>query len=80
MTIESDLQEFIAGQVVADGDDIAVDEPLIRSGRLDSMGLLQVLGFIEERFSVYLAETGSPSDFESVAALASAIRRVRGES
>ena len=43
------------------------------------MGLLQVLGFIEERYGVYLSETGSPSDFESVATLAAAIRQQRGE-
>jgi len=56
-----------------------IDEPLIRSGRLDSMGLLQVLGFIEQRYGVRLTETGSPEDFETVAALAAAVRRARGE-
>jgi acyl carrier protein len=80
MSIESDLQSFIAAEVVADGGEgIGLDEPLIRSGRIDSMGLLQVLGFIEERYGVYLSETGSPSDFESVTTLAAAIRQQRGE-
>jgi acyl carrier protein len=80
MSIESDLQSFIAAEVVADGSEgVGVDEPLIRSGRIDSMGLLQVLGFIEERYGVHLSEIGSPSDFESVATLAAAIRHHRGE-
>lgn len=80
MSIESELQQFIAAEVVADGDaEVGIDEPLIRSGRVDSMGLLQVLGFIEERYGVYLTETGSPTDFETVAALAAAVRRSRGE-
>jgi len=43
------------------------------------LGLLRVLGFVEERYGVYLAETGSPTDFESVATLAAAIRRLRPE-
>jgi acyl carrier protein len=80
MSIESELQQFIAAEVVADGDlGVQVDEPLIRSGRVDSMGLLQVLGFIEERYGVYLTETGSPTDFETVTALAAAVRRSRGD-
>ncbi len=80
MSIESELQQFIAAEVVADGDNgVQIDEPLIRSGRVDSMGLLQVLGFIEERYGVYLTEIGSPTDFETVTALASAIRRSRGD-
>jgi acyl carrier protein len=80
MSIESELQQFIAAEVVADGETgVALDEPLIRSGRVDSMGLLQVLGYIEEHYGVYLAETGSPTDFESVATLAAAVRRSRGE-
>jgi len=81
MSIESELQQFIAAEVVADGDSgVEIDEPLIRSGRVDSMGLLQVLGYIEEHYGVYLTETGSPTDFETVAALAAAIRRSRGGS
>ena len=80
MSIESELQQFIAAEVVTDeGAGVGIEEPLIRSGRLDSMGLLRVLGFVEERYGVYLAETGSPSDFETVATLAAAVRRLRPE-
>jgi acyl carrier protein len=80
MSIEAELHQFIAAEVVADGEaGVGIDEPLIRSGRLDSMGLLQVLGFIEQRYGVYLTETGTPNDFETVAALAAAVRRSRGE-
>jgi acyl carrier protein len=81
MSIETDLQEFIAAEVVADAaaGGVHVDEPLIRSGRVDSMGLLQILGFIQQHYGVDLASTGGPSDFETVTSLASAIRRSRGE-
>ena len=43
------------------------------------MGLLQILGFIQQRYGVDLASTGGPSDFETVTSLAAAIRRSRGE-
>jgi acyl carrier protein len=77
MSIESDLQQFIANEIVlekAEGG-INSDEPLISSGRVDSIGLLQVLGFIHERYGVDLFSSGSPRDFETVEAMASAIRR-----
>jgi acyl carrier protein len=81
MSIETELQEFIAAEVIVDAaaGSVLVDEPLVRSGRVDSMGLLQILGFIQQRYSVDLASTGGPSDFETVTSLAAAIRRARGE-
>jgi acyl carrier protein len=81
MSIETDLQEFIAAEVLGDGvaECVTLDEPLIRSGRVDSMGLLQIFGFIQQRYGVDLSSTGGPSDFETVTSLAAAVRRSRGE-
>jgi acyl carrier protein len=81
MSIETDLQEFIAAEIVADvtPGSVRVDESLVRSGRVDSMGLLQILGFIQQHYNVDLGSTGGPSDFETVQSLAAAIRRSRGE-
>lgn len=39
------------------------------------MGLLQILGFIQERYAVDLLSAGTPKDFETVTAMAAAIRR-----
>jgi len=80
MSIEGDLQQFIAAEVVLENPEAGVttDEPLISSGKVDSMGLLQILGFIQERYGVDLLSTGSPRDFETVEALSAAIRRTRG--
>ena len=81
MSIETELQEFIAAEVIVDAavGGVLVHEPLVRSGRVDSMGLLQILGFIQQHYGVDLASTGEPSDFETVTSLAAAIRRSRGE-
>jgi acyl carrier protein len=79
VSIETDLQQFIANEIVLEksGDGVGADEPLISSGRVDSIGLLQVLGFIQERFGVDLLSTGTPKDFETVNGMAAAIRRTR---
>lgn len=81
MTIEQDLQRFIASEVVADGAGTAVgvEEPLLSTGRVDSLGLLQILSYIDQRYGVALLQTGAPQNFESVKALATAIRGARGE-
>jgi hypothetical protein len=40
---------------------------------------LQILGFVQQKFGVDLMATGSPMDFDSVGALAAAVRRGRNE-
>lgn len=81
MSIETDLLEFITAEVIPDAGPGGVreDEALIRSGRVDSMGLLQILGFIQQRFGVDLASAAGPGDFETVDSMAAAVRRSRGE-
>lgn len=78
---EAEIKQFIESELLADdrGIDLAGDRPLITSGLIDSMGLLQILGYIQQKFGVDLMATGSPMDFDSVGALSAAVRRVRGE-
>lgn len=77
MNIEADIKQFITSELMADerSAKLADDDALISSGRVDSMGLLQILGFIQQRFGVDLMAVGSPTDFDSVKALAAAVRR-----
>lgn len=73
--LERTLIDFVEQSVVVDGAEVARDEHLLESGRVDSIGLLQLLGFVAERFAVDLLVLGSPRDMQSVAALAAAVRR-----
>jgi len=79
MTIEADLQRFVSTEVVLEGG-VATDEPLISSGKVDSLGLLQILGYIEQTYGVTLLTSSSPKDFENIETLASAIRKAGGQS
>jgi hypothetical protein len=76
--IEDDLLRFITDEVAVVGRDVSTEENLIATGTIDSLGLLHILTFIDSRYGVDLMSVGSPRDFESVAALALAIRRERG--
>jgi acyl carrier protein len=80
MNIEADIKTYITSELLAKDSSSTLGEsdPLVSSGRVDSMGLLQILSFIQERFGVDLMAVGSPHDFDSVTALAAAVRRNKG--
>lgn len=77
MSIEDELLQFISANIVPDGN-VEVDASLVSSGLIDSLGLIQILGFIEQKYGVSLITTASPEDFESVNSLAAAIRNAGG--
>ena len=77
MKYEAEIKQFIETELLSDDRSVnlAPDQALITSGLIDSMGLLQILGFVQQTFSVDLMAVGSPMDFDSVGALAAAVRR-----
>lgn len=77
MSIEADIKEFIATELLSGerSAQLAESDPLISSGLVDSMGLLQILSFVQQKFGVDLMTVASPQDFDSVTALAAAVRR-----
>ena len=81
MNIEDDIKQFIKSELLPDDQstELTDEDPLISSGRVDSMGLLQILGFIQQRFGVDLMAVGTPQDFDTVAALSTAVRRSKGD-
>ena len=77
MSVEADIKQFIATELLSGerSAQLADGDPLISSGLVDSMGLLQILSFVQQRFGVDLMTVASPQDFDSVTALAAAVRR-----
>lgn len=74
--IEQDLQSYISREVVRRGTNVAVNVPLVESGLLDSLGLLQIVSYIEQRYGVNLTSSGGPDDFRSISSLAAAVGRL----
>ncbi len=77
MEIESQLHRYLRSDILGDESEIELDDSLISSGRIDSLGLLKLLGFIQDRFKVDLMSSEGPEAFETIRALAEAIRRSR---
>jgi acyl carrier protein len=75
--VEAELLRFVAEDAAADGAGLHPDENFVATGRIDSLGLLRILAFVEERYGVSLAATAHPRDLQSVSALAAAVRRER---
>jgi methoxymalonate biosynthesis acyl carrier protein len=76
MDVESSVREFLKDQVaVQEGkDDIATDESLLDSGVLDSASILELVSFLEERFSFTIDdEELVPENFETVDSIVSLV-------
>lgn len=77
--IASELQRFVSQEVLRRKQQVALDLPLIESGVLDSLGLLQIIGHIEKQYGANLTQAGEPDDFRSISSLAGAVCRMAGE-
>lgn len=77
MSIENELQQFISEKVLISTEEapVGVDESLMSSGRVDSMGLLTIVSYIQDQYQVDVLAVGGPEDFETVQTLAETIRK-----
>jgi acyl carrier protein len=80
MTIGSSLISFIQEEIVGDGRGITVDADtrLIDGGLIDSMGLMQIIAFIEEQTALRISDDEvMPDNFQTVASMERLIARLR---
>jgi len=80
-TLNKDLATFIQKHLVGDdrGISIADDTPLIERGIVDSIGLMQIVGFLEERVGVRVSDDDViPDNFETVSAIVQLVATLQG--
>lgn len=68
--IEQEVRQFLKDNfpLSADGVDLGGDDSLIEVGVIDSTGVLELIGFIEERYQVEIAdEEVLPENLDSIA-------------
>lgn len=71
--IAAELSDYLNRDPRVDGS-IGPDTELVESGRIDSLAILDLVVFVEERFGVSLtADDLTPQNLASVAALASLV-------
>ena len=71
-SIEQEVRQFLKDNfpLSADGIDLAGDDSLIEVGVIDSTGVLELIGFIEERYEVEIAdEEVLPENLDSITSI-----------
>ena len=79
-TLRQDIASFIEKTLVGDDRKAPIDDKtsLIEEGILDSMGLMQIVAFLEERAGVRVPDDEvSPDNFETLPAIESMVERLR---
>lgn len=77
--IMQEVRTFIA-QTFLDGDDKGLDEktPLLQTGIVDSMGMMELLSFIRDRFELKLPEEEvRPENLENLGVIVALVKRFR---
>ncbi len=77
MSMERELQDFITQEILLDSAHGITnpDEPLITSGRVDSLGLLRIAQFVQDHYGVDILAVAGPEDFETVRAIVAVIHQ-----
>jgi len=80
--ITQELEQFIRKEILVKDDASTLDpeESLLETGVVDSLGILRLVTFIEERFGVVIGDVDVvPENFETIKAMESLIERRRAE-
>lgn len=79
MTTEERVKQFIVDNFyVSDATVLTPDTSLIEGGYVDSTGMLEVVGFLEEQFSIQVGEEELvPANFETIGRIAAYLDRKR---
>jgi acyl carrier protein len=80
--LETAIRDFIATRLLysSEGFNYADDTPLLREGIIDSLGVVELVEFVQTRFCVKVEQQDvRPDNFDSVSKLAAFVRRKRGE-
>jgi len=70
MDLRSDLLQFVKESLLRGEEEVGPEDSLIDRGIIDSIGLMQLMAFIEERTSTRIPDHYiTPDNFQSVVAI-----------
>jgi len=82
MTIDTEIKEYIAKNLIFsdNGFPFAEDASFLEEGIVDSVGVMELVAFVEEKFGLKVDDADvTPDNFDSVMKLAAFIRKKSGE-
>jgi acyl carrier protein len=79
-SIQKELRQYIGSELGRDVSGVADSESLLEAGVIDSMGVLELVSFIEKQYRIAVSEDEMmPENFDTVDAIAAFIERRRGD-
>ncbi|MDZ7344717.1 MAG: acyl carrier protein [candidate division KSB1 bacterium] len=81
MSVQEQLREFIVAQFMYEQNNKSLDpdDDLLNQGIVDSMGILQVVNFMEEKFGIHVNdEEITPENFRSLRTLTDLVMQKNG--
>ncbi len=78
MNIKDLIKQFIQNEILYDKEKVALEDStlLIDSGTIDSLGIMKLLAFLEETYSIKMNEDELiPENFESVEVISHLIEK-----
>jgi acyl carrier protein len=81
MSVAAEIERFILEQLMTGSaiDSIDHDEDLLGAGVVDSHGLMQLVGFLRERYGISVPDEAlTPENFQTIAAIEAFAQRERG--
>ena len=71
MNTEEFIKDFLATELLRDNHDLGVDDDLLTSGLVDSLGVMLLIGYVEQHFSIHVPpEDVTIEPFRSIRAIA----------
>ena len=79
MEVQRDIRQFIQSELKRDVGAVGEADSLLEAGILDSLGVLRVVGFIEQQYGIAVTDDEMmPENFETLAAIAAFVERRLG--
>ena len=76
MNVEQAVRDFLKNDLGKAESDVGRDESLLESGIIDSMGVLQLVAFLESTYGIKVEDDDlMPENFDTIAAITSFIER-----
>ncbi len=80
MPVQAEVRRFLQNALGRDVRQVSDVDSLLEAGAIDSLGVIHLVSFIEERFKVEVSEDDMiPDNFDSIAAIAAFVERGRSE-
>lgn len=80
MSVAAELEDFIVDEIALGRgiESIAADDDLLAGGVIDSLGVTQLVAFLEERFAIRVTDDELvPANFQTLARLEAFVARKR---